>query len=134
MAAHATGFLDHAAGQPAGTRAQDAPKLSLRGKPVNNGHGELTGIGAVALQVEQLLNSPQERAQQANPKDQAGRGSSLLEKVGDFAQLGLAGFATSLPLRKVFGIAHHVLHQRRQREEAGVLDIFVIRQREEVSR
>ncbi|MGC1644680.1 MAG: hypothetical protein WA741_02530 [Candidatus Sulfotelmatobacter sp.] len=134
MAAHATGFLNHAAGQPAGAGAEDAAKLSLRGKTVNNGHGELTGIGAVALQVEQLLNSPQERAQKANPKNQAGGRSSFFEKVGDFAQLGLTGFPPGFPLRKVFGVAHQVLDQGWQREEAGVLDIFVIRQREEVSR
>src|ERR1700722_15617910 len=134
MLADASGFLDYAARQAPCTGAENASQLPLRGKSVNNRDRELPGVRTVAQQVEHLLNSPKKRAQQAYSKNQAGRGASLLQQVGNVPQSGFAGFPPSFPLRKVFRVPDQMFHQRRQGEKTGSGNILIVGQRQEVSR
>src|SRR5262249_48308981 len=101
-----SGFFDQAASQAPESRSRDLPDAPLGCESPYDRDRELPGIGTRSPQAQNLVDSPQVRAQQSDSKDQTGRSARFFQLLVKFAQLRHAGIALALPQREHFRIQH----------------------------
>src|SRR5215467_11377536 len=82
-----SGFLDQAASQAPEGRSRDLADAPLGCESPYDGDSELPGIGTRSPQAENLIDSPQVRAQQSDSKDQPCRSARSFQLLVKFAQL-----------------------------------------------